>query len=637
MAKHSERVTRQHHKALAAADVEHGNDHQQIPTLEGKWFAALRILSLFVDPEAPPPLSGNVEFIAKVAHSIFADSLRIHECGVYRHSGLSCVHQDVFSTDMVDEASRVLSLTCKMFRVLSMKKAALTIQVAFDTLYRYGEKRRNARFFPIGVWGKGKGYEAEKGWAHIYFDRLTEYAAYFHDHVDVKNRLMPRILMRYCSTPKPEPDRHNSYFACDVEDTPPAAKRTKTAHSATAEPRSATGLNSTRQTQHTKEDLAKSVRETRKRTLEEEQTPADSVDDVPAWNPHERIDQDQAAIWQALKATGTTDPSLDWAKVPKTRPFSPVRDMAKHSERVTRQHHKALAAADVEHGNDHQQIPTLEGKWFAALRILSLFVDPEAPPPLSGNVEFIAKVAHSIFADSLRIHECGVYRHSGLSCVHQDVFSTDMVDEASRVLSLTCKMFRVLSMKKAALTIQVAFDTLYRYGEKRRNARFFPIGVWGKGKGYEAEKGWAHIYFDRLTEYAAYFHDHVDVKNRLMPRILMRYCSTPKPEPDRHNSYFACDGAVFHCQPRRQAGQPGLHSLKDPEQIRHADVYMSLAPSLHAGLKNHSEKYYRDRMYDFLSMVFSGERTSPYAFTTWRAYLCLVVLQAHPLGKMLVL
>ena len=175
--------------------------------------------------------------------------------------------------------------------------------------------------------------------------------------------------------------------------------------------------------------------------------------------------------------------------------------MAKHSERVTRQHHKALAAADVEHGNDHQQIPSLEGKWFAALRILSLFVDPEAPPPLSGNVEFIAKVAHSIFADSLRIHECGVYRHSGLSCVHQDVFSTDMVDEASRVLSLTCKMFRVLSMKKAALTIQVAFDTLYRYGEKRRNARFFPIGVWGKGKGYEAEKGWAHIDFDRLTEY----------------------------------------------------------------------------------------------------------------------------------------
>ena len=405
----------------------------------------------------------------------------------------------------------------------------------------------------------------------------------------------------------------------DVEDTPPAAKRTKTAHSATPEPRSATGLNSTRQTQHTKEDLAKSVRETRKRRLEEEQTPADSVDDVPAWNPHERIDQDQAAIWQALKATGTTDPSLDWAKVPKTRPFSPVRDMAKHSERVTRQHHKALAAADVEHGNDHQQIPSLEGKWFAALRILSLFVDPEAPPPLSGNVEFIAKVAHSIFADSLRIHECGVYRHSGLSCVHQDVFSTDMVDEASRVLSLTCKMFRVLSMKKAALTIQVAFDTLYRYGEKRRNARFFPIGVWGKGKGYEAEKGWAHIYFDRLTEYAAYFHDDVDVKNRLMPRILMRYCSTPKPEPDRHNSYFACDGAVFHCQPRRQAGQPGLHSLKDPEQIRHADVYMSLAPSLHAGFKNHSEKYYRDRKYDFLSMVFSGERTSPYAFTTWRA------------------
>ena len=64
---------------------------------------------------------------------------------------------------------------------------------------------------------------------------------------------------------------------------------------------------------------------------------------------------------------------------------------------------------------------------------------------------------------------------------------------------------------------------------------------------------------------------------------------------------------------------------------------MSLAPSLHAGFKNHSEKYYRDRMYDFLSMVFSGERTSPYAFTTWRAYLCLVVLQAHPLGKMLVL
>ena len=50
-----------------------------------------------------------------------------------------------------------------------------------------------------------------------------------------------------------------------------------------------------------------------------------------------------------------------------------------------------------------------------------------------------------------------------------------------------------------------------------------------------------------------------------------------------------CDGAVFHCQPRGQAGQPGFHSLKDPEQIRHADVYMSLAPSLHAGEYSYDE------------------------------------------------